>query len=256
MKHTFENVNKELTAILVDDEAGARDVLENLLRHFCPNVKLLGKFEDLPAAVLGIQKHRPDVVFLDIEMPNYAGHEILDFFDDIEFDIVFVTAYDSYAIKAFEVAALDYLLKPVDIDRLKEAVAKASDRAEKKAISQQYQVLKESLISGSVKNLVIAEKGGRHIVPVSEIVAIEAQESYSFIHTSKKRYTASKNLKHFEDLLEDNRDLFRCHKSWIVNMGMVSNYGSSTGEIDLAGLITAKLSKYKKPEFEALIAKV
>lgn len=249
-------MNRELTAILVDDEEGARDVLENLLKHFCPNVKLLGKYADLPAAVLGIQKHKPDVVFLDIEMPNYAGHEILDFFDEIDFDIIFVTAYDSYAIKAFEVAALDYLLKPVDIDRLKEAVSKASDRAEKRTISAQYEILKESLVSGSVKNLVIAEKGGRHIVPVNEIIAIEAQESYSFIHTSGKRFTASKNLKHFEEILKDNSDFFRCHKSWIVRLDKVSNYGPSSGEIDLSGSITAKLSKYKKPEFEELIAKV
>jgi len=186
-------------------------------------------------------------------MPNYAGHEILDFFDEIAFEIIFVTAYDSYAVKAFEVAAVDYLLKPVDIDRLKESVEKARLKIASKSISKQYAVLKESLTSDYVKNLVIAEKGDQNIIAVDQIVAIEAQESYSCIHTKEKKYIASKNLKHFEGLLEHNKNFFRTHKSWIINFDELLTYNKSNGDVQLSHNLSAKLSKYRKEEFEALL---
>ena len=97
----------KINAILVDDEERARDVLENLLLRFCPTVTLLAKCSNVEHAVEAIKIHQPDVVFLDIEMPNYAGYELVDFFTDINFEIIFVTAYDQYAIKAFEVSAID-----------------------------------------------------------------------------------------------------------------------------------------------------
>jgi two-component system LytT family response regulator len=109
----------KIKAIIVDDEESARDVLQNLLLLFCPNVEVVAKCENVLKAVDAINKEQPDLVFLDIEMPNYAGYEIVNFFDKINFEIIFVTAYDQYAVRAFEVAAIDYLLKPIDIDRLK-----------------------------------------------------------------------------------------------------------------------------------------
>ena len=115
---------KKIRAILVDDEESARDVLENLLKRFCPEVELLAKCTNVEQAVASIRELQPDLVFLDIEMPNYAGYEIVKFFPEINFELIFVTAYDKYAIRAFEVSAVDYLLKPIDIDRLKNAVSR------------------------------------------------------------------------------------------------------------------------------------
>ncbi len=247
---------EKIRAILVDDEESARDVLENLLRRFCPSIEILEKCNDLPKAVQKINELKPDLVFLDIEMPNYAGHEILNFFDDINFEIIFVTAYDSYAIKAFEVAAADYLLKPVDIERLKEAVCKVQKKIESKTISKHYEVLKESLVSNQIKNLVISERGDQVIIPVDQIIAIEAQESYSNIHTPDKVYVASKNLKHFEGVLEHNKNFFRAHKSWIINLNELIKYNKSTGEIQLEHSINAKLSKYRKEAFETVIISI
>lgn len=245
---------EKITAILVDDEERARDVLANLLARFCPSIALLGTYANVRAAVEGVKKHQPQVVFLDIEMPNYAGHEILGFFEEIDFEIVFVTAYDSYAIKAFEVAAVDYLLKPVDIQRLQAAVEKVQEKIASHTAYRHYQVLRESLAADRIKNLVISEKGYQVVVPVEEIIAIEAQESYSKVYTLKKTYVASKNLKHFEGLLVHNTNFFRTHKSWIINLRELIKYNKTSGDIQLPNGIEAKLSKYRKEAFEREIA--
>ena len=135
----------KLKAILVDDEESARDVLENLLLRFCPEVELLGKYTNVPDAVAAVNELKPDLVFLDIEMPNYAGFEIVNFFEKVEFDIVFVTAYDKYAIRAFEISAVDYLLKPLDIERLQQSVLKAHERLITKNNIDRFKVLSQTL---------------------------------------------------------------------------------------------------------------
>lgn len=242
-----------ITAILIDDESSARDVLENLLLRFCPMVKLLAKFENLEKGSEGIKTLKPDLVFLDIEMPNYAGYEIVDFFDTIDFDIIFVTAYDKYAIRAFEVSAVDYLLKPIDIDRLKIAVEKAVDLKEIKNSAQRFELLSKTLESNELTSIMISEKSYQYAVELSDIIALEAQESYCFVYTKEKKYTVSKNLKHFETLLSSNSNFFRTHKSWIVNLDCMENYSKSLLEINLNSGLVAKLSKYKKVEFEEFI---
>lgn len=189
---------KKIRAILVDDEEGARDVLENLLRRFCPEVELISKCENVLQAVEVIKTQQPDLVFLDIEMPNYSGFEIVTFFKEINFEIIFVTAYDQYAIRAFEVAAIDYLLKPIDIERLKNAVARVVQQRNIEQQSQRLSLLSNTLESKQLKNIVISDKGQQNIIAIDHIIAIEAQESYCTIHTSDKTFVASKNLRHFE----------------------------------------------------------
>lgn len=239
-----------LKAILVDDEEGARDVLSNLLLRFCPQVELLAKCGNVLEAVEEIKKLEPDVVFLDIEMPNYAGYEIVNFFDEVNFDIVFVTAYDQYAIRAFEIAAIDYLLKPIEIDRLKQAVERVSQQRNKKDQADRLDLLKESLKSKEVNNIVVADKGQQHIIPLEKLIAIEAQASYCVLYTNDKQFVASKNLKYFETILESVPNFFRVHKSWIINKDHLLNYSKSELSIHLSNGLTAKLSKYKKVEFE------
>ncbi len=243
----------KLRAILVDDEESARDVLQNLLLRFCPEVELISKCENVVQAVEVINREKPDLVFLDIEMPNYAGFEIVSFFKEINFDIIFVTAYDQHAVRAFEIAAIDYLLKPVDIGRLKLAV----DRVQQKhAIEQQAErlsLLSNTLESKELKNIVVTDKGQQHIIAIENIMAIEAQESYCTIHTTGKNYVASKNLKHFETVLESLPKFIRVHKSWLINKKFIQHYSKSELSIQLSNGLVAKLSKYKKAEFEAAI---
>jgi len=245
---------RKIRAILVDDEESARDVLSNLLARFCPEVELLEKCTNVESAVKAIHEHQPDVVFLDIEMPNYAGYEIVHFFDEVRFEIIFVTAYDSYALRAFEISAVDYLLKPIDIDRLKQAVSKVQQTVDLKQLADRYSLLGKTLQTNEVKSIVVAERGYQEIIQISDIVAIEAQESYSYIHTaSGKKYMASKHLKHFERIFEDQSTFLRVHKSWIINKSRIINYSKTDLSINLETGISAKLSKYKKTEFEEAI---
>lgn len=244
----------KLKAILVDDEESARDVLENLLLRFCPDVELLAKCENLPQAVETIRRVKPQLVFLDIEMPNYAGFEIAGFFPEPEFKIIFVTAYDKYAIRAFEVAAIDYLLKPIDIQRLKMAVERA--RKEFSAVwqNQSLPLLSETLESKRLNNIAVTDKGRQHIVPVDAIIAVEAQEAYSIIYTESRSYTVSKPLRHYETLFAALPNFIRTHKSWLINKNHLLSYSKSDLTIYLKGGIVAKLSKYRKAEFgEALL---
>lgn len=242
-----------LKAILVDDEEGARDVLANLLLRFCPEVELLAKCENVPDAVIQIKTLQPDLVFLDIEMPNYAGYEIVSFFDQVDFDIVFVTAYDQYAIRAFEIAAIDYLLKPIDITRLKQAVERVMQQHSKQEQNERLDVLKSSLKSKEINNLVVTDKGQQHVIQLDKLIAIEAQESYCILHTEDKHFVASKNLKHFENTLLAVPRFLRVHKSWIINKDHLKNYSKSELSIRLTNGLTARLSKYKKVEFEAAV---
>lgn len=244
-------MENKITAILVDDEESARNILSNLLCQYCPQIEVLTKCEDVEEAVLAIEKYRPSIVFLDIEMPNYAGYELVSFFKEIDFEIVFVTAYDHYAIKAFEIAAIDYLLKPIDINRLKESVAKIISKDRIKTASLNYTILKESLKDKKVKNIVVPLGGDQKVISANKIIALEANEAYCFIYTEdKERYMVSKNLKHFELLFKEESNFFRTHKSWIINMNYIKVYSKSKLQIELNSDITAKLSKYKKVMFE------
>lgn len=243
-------MEQNIKAILVDDEESARDVLHNLLLRFCPSVQVVAKCPNVLEAVKAIETHKPDLVFLDIEMPQFAGYELVNFFQEIDFEIVFVTAYDQYAIRAFELAAIDYLLKPVDIERLKSAVARVKLQFDMKHQAQRLSTLSQTLETNQVRNIIVSDKGQQQVISLDSIIAIEAQESYCILHTSEKRIIASKNLKHFESLLESIPQFFRTHKSWIINRNHLIHYSKTDLTIQLDEGVIAKLSKYKKAEFE------
>lgn len=244
-------MKESIKAILVDDEESARNVLEKLLRKFCPEVELLGKYENVPEAVEALKTTSVDVVFLDIEMPNYAGYELLRFFEPINFEVIFITAFDRYAMKAFELAALDYLLKPIEIERLQSAVQRLGKRiAEKSSHSAQIRLLQETLESRQISKITLMEKGFRRMVEIDEIVAFEAQESYSRIYfLDGSNQLVSKKLKYYEDLLAENPHFFRSHKSWLINQHHLRSYSTTRFEIILEPGVTAKLSRYRRDEF-------
>jgi two-component system LytT family response regulator len=245
---------EKIKTIIVDDEESARNILSSLLAIHGPQFEIVAKCVDLEEAVLKIEEHQPNLVFLDIEMPNYAGYEITSFIKNPKFDIIFVTAYDHYAVKAFELSAVDYLLKPVDIERLKKALIKFLDQHDSKNQALNYQVLIDSLKEDNVKKIVVQVNGGQAVISVDDIIAIEANESYSLIYTLQgDKHLYSKNLKHFESLLEKNPNFVRTHKSWLINTDFMEKYSKSNLQIELKQGIVAKLSKYKKDQFESAI---
>ena len=187
----------EIKAIIIDDEQSARNVLSNLLKRASTNVTILDSCNNLESGVQKIKELQPNVVFLDVQMPNYAGYEIASFFETIPFEIVFVTAYDYYAIKAFELNAIDYLVKPIDRNRLNIALDKLEKKINQQASLVDYLSLLKTIKDKNYKKIVIPELGNRHIINFDDIVAIEADGAYSTIHlVSQNIITTSKNLKY------------------------------------------------------------
>jgi two-component system, LytTR family, response regulator len=252
-KQVIFDAMQKIKAIIVDDERRARAVLENLLLRFCPEVELVAQCSNVLEAVEAIKTHHPDLVLLDIEMPNYAGFELVNFFKEVDFEIIFVTAYDQYALKAFDLAAIDYLLKPVDIERLKQAIGRVRLQCDMKERVQRMALLSQTLEKQQIKNLIVNDKGQQHLIALDTLIAIEAQAAYCTLHTEDRQFIASKNLKHFENILEGSDGFLRVHKSWLINQKHILNYSKSEMLIQLKGGIVAKLSKYQKTDFEAAI---
>ncbi len=243
-----------IKAILVDDEQRARNVLSNLIKRCGLHIDILKECSCLEEAVEEIKKLQPDLVFLDVQMPNYAGYEIANFFEEMNFDIIFVTAFDQYAIKAFELSAIDYLVKPIDRNRLIAAVEKLQLKIEKQKKIEDYQILLDTIKEREYKQIILPELGNRRIIAINTIIAIEADGSYSKIYTvENKPLTTSKNLKYFENLLPEDASFFRPHRTWIINLKYIEIINKSNLTIQLAQNITAKISRTRFSAFENTI---
>lgn len=241
-----------IKAILIDDEQSARNVLTNLLERASSNIEIVATCCDLEQGVEQIKKNNPNVVFLDVQMPNYAGYEISKFFDKIDFEIVFVTAYDQYAIKAFELNAIDYLVKPIDRNKLALTLQKLENKLNNKAELVDYQTLLKTIKDKEYKKIVIPELGNRRVVNLADIIAIEADGAYSAIHLKGNNIiTTSKNLKYFEEVLPKDALFFRSHRAWIINLEYIEFLNKSALNITLAnGTVIAKISRARIHDFE------
>jgi two-component system LytT family response regulator len=246
----------KIKAILIDDEQSARNVLSNLLERTSSNLEVMATCSNLEEGVKQIKKLKPNVVFLDVQMPNYAGYEIVNFFDNIDFEIIFVTAYDHYAIKAFELNAIDYLVKPIDRRKLALTLTKLENKLKKEVALIDYQILLKSIKNKDYKKIIIPELGNRRILNIDDIVALEADGAYSKIHLiDNKIITTSKNLKYFEDVLPRDISFFRSHRAWIINLAYISFFNKTELTITLAkeNKLKAKISRARIEDFEQVI---
>ena len=243
----------KLRAIIIDDEKRARDVLISLLESFA-YIEIVADCDGLEKGAQKIKQLDPDIVFLDVQMPNYAGYEIVEFIDKINFEIIFVTAFDQYAIKAFQLNATDYLVKPIDRKMLTKAIEKARDRISIQKDLSDYNRLLQTIKEKKFKQLVIPQLGNREVINLDHIVAIEADGAYSKIHmTTKNVITTSKNLKYFEGILVSNEHFIRTHRAWIINTAHLSAVNKTKQIASLAdGLLEAKVSRIKLREFDTL----
>lgn len=216
-----------IKAIIIDDEVQGRKLLNVLIETHCPQITIMEECVDLPNGVKAIRKHKPDLIFLDIEMPGHSGLDILDFFDEkeIDFGIIFTTAYNEYAVKAFKLSAVDYLLKPISGDDLEQAV----DRFEKRFLNQKKE---NSAASVDKKDNKIAIPVGQSIkfIDLDDVIYLKAENTYTEIHLqNNSKLLVSRTLKNFEEVLEGNSNFFRCHKSYIINRQYVLDYVKSDG---------------------------
>ena len=243
-----------IKAIIIDDEERARNTLSSLLLNYCPEINVLATCANVPDGVLAINKHKPDVVFLDIEMPDYNGFELLGFFREIDFDIIFVTAYSEYAIKAFEISAVDYLLKPIDIDQLKNSVEKLKQKKLHSQMQEQIELLKESYKGDDIRKIALSMSNGLTFVEVSEIVLLEADGAYTtFYMKNGQRILVSKKLKFYEDILSNRAYFFRTHRSYFINVNYIRSYSRSENAILMENEFSVTISRDRKQEFEALL---
>ncbi len=241
-----------IKAILIDDEQRARDVLVSLLNRATTNIDIIATCSNLEEGIKKIKDLQPDVVFLDVQMPNYAGYEIVRFFDEINFEIIFVTAYDQYAIKAFELNAIDYLVKPIDRNKLNISLEKLQKKLKQQKQLIDYHSLLKTIKDKNYKKIVLPELGNRHIVDLKNIIALEASGAYSIIHLKEnKKITTSKNLKYFEEILSKESSFFRSHRGWVINLNFVDSLNKTDLVVILAkGSLKVKISRNKIEDFE------
>ncbi|HEY1037974.1 MAG TPA: LytTR family DNA-binding domain-containing protein [Bacteroidia bacterium] len=247
-----------LSVILVDDEEQARFSLRKFLGDYCPEVNIIAEEANVADAIKAINRHKPDVVFLDIEMPGLSGLQILDFFneEEITFQIIFVTAYSEYAIHAFKMAATDYLLKPLNIDQLVAAVEKAKLKKGQKELSESVRVLKANSNEQSEKKIALSITGGLLYVRTSEIIFAEADGSYcKFYFTNRAPELVSKKLKEYEELLIQLPGFFRPHRSYIINTKNIKQFvRADGGYLVMENDMQIPLARGKKEELLQLIS--
>ncbi len=251
-------MNKYKT-IVIEDEKRAQILLQNILENHFPNIEILATADDLPSGVKAIRKLKPDFVFLDIEMPNFSGLEILDFFDEkeVNFSIIFTTAYNHYAIDALKISAVDYLLKPLN----KEDIGDAIERFERKIKSQNqesFSSLKSIINDKKINKIAVPEGNQWHFIDPETIIYIKADNTYSEIHlTNGTKMIVSRSIKNFEEGLNLINSFCRIHKSYLVNTLFVDRYDKSNGGwITLSNNVDLPLSNEKTEDFLKMINKI
>ena len=235
-----------MKAIIIDDERKARNVLKILIEENCPKITEVFEAEDLLSGVEMIKKEQPRLVFLDIEMPEHSGLEILNFIDkkDFNFEIIFTTAYSEYAIQAFQLSAIDYFLKPVRPKIVKEAVDKALTFIGSSQISTKLEELKESLAATNFSKIGLPFSDGIKFVDFKDIIMLEADGMYTKIATTASEILVSKPLKHFVELLQNQKQFYKPHRSYLINLSFIKEYIKKDGGILL--WITIKQCQFQK----------
>ncbi len=244
-----------LNAVIIDDEVSSRETLKNLLTNFCTSVTVIGEAGSVDEGISVINTTNPDVVFLDIEMPYKNGFDLLSSLSEINFDVVFTTAYNQYALKAIKFSALDYLLKPINATELNNAVSRISAKrvAENKGKNNgKLDAFMANMknINSQLQKMVIPTINGFNVVELKDIVRCESDRSYTAFHfTDKKSILLSKAIGDFEDLL-DEHNFMRVHQSHLINLAHVKSYTKGRGgSVEMSDGSIIDISRNKREEF-------
>lgn len=215
----------KLKTIIVDDEKDALNFIESIIKDYCPQLEVVGTADSAKKGIKIINEKKPDLVFLDVEMPRGSGFDLLSSIPDKSFDVIFVTAFNHYAVKAIKFSAVDYILKPINISEFIQAINKVMKKRE---LSQNqapgYMALLENINTRIPKKLAIPTSDGMEYLNTEEIIRIEAEGSYCrFYLTDGRKFLVSKNLKKYQELLTEN-NFFRAHNSHLVNLYLVKKF--------------------------------
>ena len=220
-----------MKAFIVDDEQTVIDVISTFLADSFPNIEILGFAHSVKNAVNGITSLNPDIVFMDIELADGTGFDVIRSFVNPQFKVIFVTAFDQFAVQAFRYSAVDYILKPINPNELYEAVSKSQKDIETKGDQVELTTLIHNISSSSnqEKRIVLRTSNDIHLINTSEVIRIESDGPYShFILQYGSRVTVSQNLKHYEEILT-SLGFFRCHQSHLVNIFYINKYHKAEG---------------------------
>lgn len=240
-----------MKSLIIDDEPDAVEALHLTLMETCPEVAVAGKFTDPEKGLAAIRALKPDLVFLDIEMPVMNGFQLLEELGDLSFSLVFTTAYDRFAVKAFRFSAVDYLLKPINSEELRKAVDKA---AEKQRIEKtQLDLLRQQLYAPDAKRfdkIALPYAHGYTFVELADLMYCESDSSYTkFYLSTGEMYLITKTLGDVEDMLNGG-DFFRIHKQFLVNMRHIRSYiRGDGGYVVMPNKVSIPVSRIKKEEF-------
>jgi len=242
----------ELKAVIIDDETSSRNALRQKLATNCPEVIIVGECENGEDGIVLIEEKKPDILFLDIEMPRMNGFVMLQHLTHRDFEIIFTTAYDQYAIKAIRFSAIDYLMKPIEVEELKSAVEKATQKRRHSLPDKRIENLLYNLAEEKETHarIAIPSLEGILFINISEIIYLEAESNYTIIHTTEnKKITVSKTLKDFEELLPSSMYI-RIHHSFIINKKLIQRYVKGEGgQVVMSNGAILHVSRRKKEEF-------
>ena len=240
-----------LRAIIIDDEPKGRSILKQLITMHAPQLAVVGIAANADEGLALIDSHKPDVVFLDVEMPGKSGFDLLRELNNINFKVVFVSAHNHYSLKAIKFHAFDYLLKPIDVDELKQTIAKLFQSAQSNTNEQVTEMLSASQHGNNdFSKIAIASISSIDLINVDDILYCEASGNNTFVYlTNNKKIVATKNLKEYEDLLATHR-FFRIHHAYLVNLKHVAKYiKGEGGSVILSNQQELEVSRRKKQEF-------
>jgi len=245
-----------MKAIIIDDEKNQRNVIHQILKKYCPDISVVGEVANIDNAFSLIKTHYPDLIFLDVEMPHGSGFDLLTKFDKIPFEVIFVTGFGQYAVKAFEFNALHFIQKPIDDRVIMQAVARARVRMQEKTRANYYDVVLENLRQpmNPENQIAIPLAEGFEFIKVKDIVRCKSDAGSTFIYLSnKKRIFSSKNLKEYQKLLADY-NFYRIHNSHLVNMSHIKKYlKQDGGAVIMSDNSEIPISRRRKDTFLELL---
>jgi two-component system LytT family response regulator len=251
-------MTKKLKTIIVDDEQDAVDFIYSIIGEYCSSLEVVDKAYNVIQGVAAIKEYKPDLVFLDVEMPNGTGFDLLAQFPEKDFDVIFITAFNHYAIKAIKFSAVDYILKPININEFIDAVNKVIKKRSERSTpgNENLRILMENLRTALPSRMAIPTSDGMEYLNPKDIIRIEADRSYSwFFITGDRKILVSKHLKEFQELLSD-RYFFRSHNSHLINLKYVKKYiRKEGGYIEMADGAMIPVSRNRKDLFLAHMAK-
>ncbi|HEU5167112.1 MAG TPA: LytTR family DNA-binding domain-containing protein [Chitinophagaceae bacterium] len=241
-----------IRTVVIEDEEHSRKMLMEMLHEHCRTITVTASADSVKTGLTAIAEQKPELVFLDIELQSETSFEILEKLPEINFELVFTTAFDHYALKAIKFCAIDYLLKPIDLKELQIAVEKAEKRLNRQYLNKNLEVLLHNIKSGSQNNhkIALSTLEGLLFVNVSDIIYCESSGPYThFVLKQANKIVTSKHLKEYENLLS-GYDFFRIHKSYLINLREIQKYiRGEGGQLIMSNGAALSVSKQRKEDF-------